>query len=272
MQGQVGRGHALAETSAQMNPDHFRRKEINRLAEHAGFRFDTPHPPADDTEAVDHGGVGVRADQGVGIIKLAVADGLRENAFGQVFQIHLVHDADARGHHAESLECLLAPLEELVAFAVAAEFHLEIQLERFRTAEEIDLHRVIDDEINGHERLDHGRILARRGHGVAHRGQVDQQRHTGEVLQNDAGHDKRDFFRRGLPGLPGGEGADVFFADLATVAIAQDGFEDNADADRQTRHRTESGGFEARQRVKKSLAAGSGREFFQGGKRIVHEP
>jgi hypothetical protein len=51
-----------------MHADDIRREEINRLAEHARFRFDAADAPADDAEAVDHRRVRVRADERVGII------------------------------------------------------------------------------------------------------------------------------------------------------------------------------------------------------------
>ncbi|GIX48792.1 MAG: hypothetical protein KatS3mg131_3003 [Candidatus Tectimicrobiota bacterium] len=46
---------------------------------------------------------------------------LRATTPGQVLQVHLVHDARGRGHHPEVGEGLLAPLQELVALAVALE-------------------------------------------------------------------------------------------------------------------------------------------------------
>ena len=57
-----------------MHADDFRRQKINRLAEHAGFRFDSADAPADDAEAVDHGGVRIGADERVGIENFRLAD------------------------------------------------------------------------------------------------------------------------------------------------------------------------------------------------------
>ena len=148
--------------------------------------------------------------------------------------------------NAECFESLLAPFEELVTLAVAAEFHFEVELERFGTAEEIDLHGVVDDEINGDKRLDHGRILARGGHGIAHRRQIDEERHAGEVLQDNAGDNEGNFLRGGFLGIPCGQRADVLLADLASIAIAQNGFEHDTDADRQARDGAEAGFLEAR--------------------------
>ena len=122
MQHEVGRGDAFLQRAGEVHADDFRREEIDRLAEHARFRLDAADAPADDAEAVDHGGVRIGADERVGIIDAV----LLEHALGEVFEIHLVHDADAGRHDAEGLERLLAPLEELVALAVALEFELEV--------------------------------------------------------------------------------------------------------------------------------------------------
>ena len=55
-------------------------------------------------------------------------------------------DADAGRHDLERVECLHAPLEKLVALAVALEFHLQIFLQRIRAAGKIHLHRVVHDQ------------------------------------------------------------------------------------------------------------------------------
>ena len=85
---------------------------------------------------------------------------LAEHAFREIFEIHLVHDADARRNELESFERLLAPFQKLVALAVAFEFHVEIQSQRLRGTKKVDLHGMIDDEIDRHERLNNFRIAA----------------------------------------------------------------------------------------------------------------
>ena len=70
----------------------------------------------------------VGANQGVG-----ESVGLAIYIFGhhhirQVFEIDLVHDAGHRRDNAEVVESLLSPFQELVAFAVAMEFHFGIAL------------------------------------------------------------------------------------------------------------------------------------------------
>ena len=67
VQDQVGGGDTFAQTAAHVHADHFRREEVNRLTEHAGFGLNSAHAPADNAEAVDHGRVGIGADESVGI-------------------------------------------------------------------------------------------------------------------------------------------------------------------------------------------------------------
>ena len=96
-------------------------------------------------------------------------------------------DAGAGRHDAEIAERLLAPFQEVVALAVALVFELDIAGEGHRRAELVDDDRMVDDEVDRHQRIDLLRIAAERGHGVAHRRQVDDRRNAGEVLHQHAG-------------------------------------------------------------------------------------
>ncbi len=187
-EGEVGGGDAFAEGAGEVDADDVGREEVDGLAEHAGLGFDAAHAPADDAEAVDHGGVGVGADEGVGVIHAVFL----QHALGEVLEVHLVDDADAGRDDLERVERLHAPLEELVAFAIALELEVEIAAEGVGAPGEIDLDRVVDDEIDGNERFDELGVLAHARDRAAHGGEIDEQRHAGEVLQNDAGDDERD--------------------------------------------------------------------------------
>jgi hypothetical protein len=57
---------------------------------------------------------------------------------------------------------------------------------RLRRAEFVDHHRVIDDEVDGDERVDLLRVAAELAHRVAHRGEIDDARHAGEILHQHA--------------------------------------------------------------------------------------
>ena len=129
----------------------------------------------------------------------------QEHALGQEFQVHLVDDADVRRHDAEVVERLLSPAQELVALAVALELELDVQLQRVGRAEVIDLHRVVDHQIDRDQRVDLLRIAAQPLHGRPHGGQIDDARHAGEVLQHDAGRLERDLDLGRRGGVPAGQ-------------------------------------------------------------------
>ena len=141
---QVGRGCAFGQLAGQFETDHLREQHGGGLAEHAGFGFDAADAPADHAQAVDHRGVRIGADHGVGI-----RGAVHGHDHGrEVFEIHLVDDAGVGRHGAEILERRLAPAEERVALLVALEFEQRVQLEGVVGAEVVDLHGVVDDQID----------------------------------------------------------------------------------------------------------------------------
>ena len=71
-----------------------------------------------------------------------------------------MHDADAGRHDLERIERLHAPFDELVALAVALEFHFHVEPQRIRAVVVIHLHRVIHHQVYRHQRFDDLRILA----------------------------------------------------------------------------------------------------------------
>ena len=178
----VGRGHARLDLAGQLEADDARDQHGDRLAQHRGLGLDTADAPAQHAEAVDHRGVRVGADTGVGV-GLAVAghDGGR-----QVLDVDLVHDADARGDDLEVVERALAPTQELVALAVALVLEIDVALEGVGAAEDVEDDRVVDDHVGGGERVDLVRVAAEGGDGLTHGGEVDDAGHTGEVLHDHA--------------------------------------------------------------------------------------
>ncbi len=109
-----------------------------------------------------------------------------------------MNDADAGRDDFEGVESLFAPFEKFVALAVAMEFEVEIVGEGVGRSGEVDLHRVIDDQIDRDERLDHFRIAAHRMNGGAHGGEIDEKGNTGEILEDDPRNDERDFEIAGI--------------------------------------------------------------------------
>ncbi len=128
---------------------------------------------------------------------------------GDVLEVDLVADAGRRRHDAEVVEGLPAPFEEGVALAVALELALGVDREGALVAEGVDLDRVVDDEVDVDERVDPLRVAADLGHRVAHRGQVDDRRHTGEVLHQDAGRLEGNLGAGLGGGVPAGDRLDV---------------------------------------------------------------
>ena len=86
----------------------------------------------------------------------------------------------------KSRKRLLAPAEEGVALAVPLELELDVPREGAARAEVVDLHRVVDHELDRDQRVDLLRVAAEVGHRVPHRGEVDDGRDAGEVLEQDA--------------------------------------------------------------------------------------
>ena len=163
----------------------------------------------------------VGADQCVGIgddlaILLAGPHRLR-----QVFEIDLMADAGTGRHDAEIVERLLAPAQELVALAIAFVFELDILRERQRRTVTVDHHRMVDDQVDRHQRIDLLRIGAERGGRVTHRGEVDHRRHAGEILHQHPRRTVGDLML-GSAGLePFGDRQDIGFGDGASVLEAQ---------------------------------------------------
>ena len=91
-------------------------------------------------------------------------------------------DAGAGGHHLEVVECLRAPFQELVPLHVALIFEIDVIAERRGRAELIDHHRMIDDEVDGDERIDLLRVTAELRDRIAHRREIDDAGYAGKIL------------------------------------------------------------------------------------------
>ena len=233
-QHQVGGGHPFTQAPADLKAHYVRREHVNRLAQHSGFRFDAAHAPADHTQTIDHGGVAVGANQRVGVVQRLGSAALDMHTAREVFEVDLVHDAKARRHHAKSVKGLHAPLEELVALAVALEFELHVQVHRVGAAVVIHHHRMVYHQVYRYQGLDAPRVPAQPFGGTAHGGQVRQQRHAGEILQQHARHHKGNLLRARCARLPLRELRHMRGRDFLPVTVAQHGLEHDAYRYRQT--------------------------------------
>ncbi len=227
-QGHVGRGHARAELAGQLEADDVGREHVDRLAEHDRLGLDAADAPAEHAQAVDHRGVAVGPDHAVGVVALALGDRLVKGDVGDPLEVDLVDDAAARRDGAEVGEAVLAPLEELVALGVALVLDVEVLQQRVGDpARDVDLDRVVDDEVDVDQRVGLLGIAAELDHRVAARGDVDDRGHAGEVLQDHPRRDEGDLAALGL-GLPAGERGDVLVGDQEAVVVAQRRLEQHA--------------------------------------------
>ena len=64
---EVGGGGAFFQLAGELEADDLRDEHGDGLAEHGGLGLDAADAPAEHAETVDHGGVGVGADEGIGV-------------------------------------------------------------------------------------------------------------------------------------------------------------------------------------------------------------
>jgi hypothetical protein len=231
---QVGGGGALGQLAGQLEADHSRNQHRHRLAEHRGLGLDAADAPADHADAIDHRGVGVGADT-----RVRVSDGrpvvvAGEDHAGQVLDVDLVNDAGAWRDDLEVVEGTLAPAQELVALLVALVLELDVALESLGSAEDVGDDGVVDHQLRGSERVDLRRVAAELLHGFAHRGEVDDARHAGEVLHDHAGGRELDLLVGLGVRVPAGQGEDVVLGDVLAVLGAQQSLEQDLETERET--------------------------------------
>ena len=226
---EIGRGRAARQAARQPDPDDPRHRLIERLAEEDCLRLDPADPIAEDAEGVDHRRVRVGPDERVGIGDPAGPVGcLHIGDYGrEELEVHLVDDAGPGRHDAQVTERRLGPAQELVALAVALVLALDVEGERPRRPEPVDLDGVIDDEIGRDERIDPGRVATEVGHRVAHDGEVDDRRHAGEVLEEDSRGHERHFGLRRDAGLPSRQRLDFLGPNDPAARVTQDVLEEN---------------------------------------------
>ena len=180
-----------------------------------------PTPQPKHPQTVDHGGVRVRTDQGVGIGSFLPAGAVREDHPRQALDIDLVHDAGVRRHNLEITECRLPPAQKHVALAVALEFDFVVVLQRIGRAVFVDLHRMIDDQFGRRQRIDFLRIAAELHDGFAHGRQIDDARHAGEILHDDPRRREGDLMAGRRLRIPLEQRLDVALGDVDAVFEAQ---------------------------------------------------
>jgi hypothetical protein len=187
------------------------------MTEHRGLGFNPADAPAHDPEPIHHGRMRVGADERIGIRQRHTGDRLREHHAGQMFDVDLMHDAGVRRNDLEVVECMLTPTKEGIPLPVARELELGIQRECILPTKVVDLHRVIDHELDRLQRVDAIRVPLQLDDRIPHGGQIDDARHAGEILQEDARRHERNLFLDVRGGVPLGERTDVIRLDEGAV-------------------------------------------------------
>ena len=238
---QIGGGRAFRQSAFQPESDDLGNQHGDRLTQHGRLGFDPADSPAQHAETVDHGGVGIGADQGIGIcLRQLIGAGARvfvraEHHPRQILQVDLVYDAGVGGHHPEVLECALTPAEELVALPIALVVEINVGSKRLGGAEGVHLHRVVHHQLDRLQRIDAARIASQGRHGVPHGGEVHHRRDAGKVLQQHPRRREGDFPGRAARG-PAGQRLDVIGGDDDAVLGAKQIFEEDSQGIRQAGH------------------------------------
>ena len=221
-------------------PDDPRDQHRHRLAQHRRLGLDPADAPAEHTESVDHRRVRVGADERVRVQprQLAWVRAVRillEHDPRQVLEVDLVDDPRVRRDDRELVERPLPPAQKGVALLVALELALGVEAEGVARAERVDLHRVVDHELGRRQRVDLRGIAPHLCDRVAHRRQVDDRGHAGEVLHQHARGRERDLLARLRLRIPARERLDVLPGDGAVALGAQQVLEQHLQRERQPR-------------------------------------
>src|SRR5690606_37651220 len=117
---------------------------------HDGFGLDAAYPPAQNTQAVDHGCVAVSTHTGIRVGQIGAVVISRPDHAPDVFKVQLVHDALARRHHPDAVEAAATPAQTGKALGVARIFARQVDFSRFRVGPAIALRGVVNNDVNGH--------------------------------------------------------------------------------------------------------------------------
>ena len=166
-------------------------------------------------------------------------------------------------YYFEAFERLHSPFQKLVASPITLKLRLHVELKGFSGAGVVNLHRMVDHEIDRHQRFNHLHILAEPGNGRAHRRQIHEQRHPGEVLQHDSGDHEWNFFGTNGIRLPVREATNISLANLLAVEISEHRLQNNANAYWKSRNVSDTLSFEVWQRIEPSFTPRSGLKFLQ---------
>ena len=177
--------------------------------------------------------MGVGSHHRVKVRKLAGVGRLRHNAARKTLDVDLVANARSGRNDAHILKRRLGPLQEAIALAVALEFHVHVLLKSIGAASSIGDHRMINHQIERNLRINARGVGTQIACGFTHHGQVNEHRHTGEILQQYASRHVFNF--AALNALHAGinNALRIKLARVGIVNIAQHVFKQNAQRMRQ---------------------------------------
>lgn len=222
---EISGSRGLWQFSGKLESDDFRKNHGNGFSEHDGLTFDTTDTPTNDTETVDHGSVGVSSDDGVGIQDVFVV----EDDSGEVFKVDLMADTGSWRNGQEVLEGGLSPFQELKSFVVSLEFDGFVLFSGVSGLGDVDLDRVIDDEVDWDQRIDLLWVATESLHGVSHGSQIDNAWDSCEILQEDSSRLEGDFDALGTGLFPVENLFDVLGLDVKAIAVSEGAFEEDSD-------------------------------------------
>jgi hypothetical protein len=153
-----------------------------------------------------------------------------EDTARQELQIHLMANAEAWWDDPQVVERLCPPFQKLITFSITTELDLHIEAECVRAPEIVDLHRMVDNKIDGNHGLYNRHVTAAPSDGRAHRSEVDKKRNARKILEQHA-TDHKGYLRCPVClWLPICQSFDVLRPDALAIEVAEYRFEENADA------------------------------------------
>ena len=78
----------------------------------------------------------------------------------QILEIHLMTDPGSRRNNGEVVECFGCPTQKAVPFAVSFELLFGVMHERVAATEQVDLNRMVNNEIDRNKRVYPLRVAA----------------------------------------------------------------------------------------------------------------
>mmetsp|Transcript_413 Transcript_413/g.467 ORF Transcript_413/g.467 Transcript_413/m.467 type:complete len:363 (-) Transcript_413:119-1207(-) len=229
-QNQIGSSGSGRQLTSEIETNNLRQDHGDGLSEHDSFGFDTSNSPSGNTETVDHGGVTVSTDQGIGIQEVFVI----ENNSGKIFQVDLMDDTRSGRNDQEVIESVLAPFQEFESLIVSIEFDFFVLQVSIFGSGVINLDGVIDDQIDRAGGVNLIGISTQSGGGISHGGQIDDGGDTSEILQDNSSRLEGDFDILGVVLFPVQDVLNITTFDGKLITISQGAFQKNSDGVRQS--------------------------------------